>query len=116
MIAAVAAAGVAAVAWIYLLVCHGMFWRTDQRLPAPDSPGRDGAGPVAGSAGSAGSAAGWPSVTAVIPARNEAAVLPTSLPTLLTQDYPGDLAVVLVDDESTDGTAGVAAELGRAAG
>ena len=55
-------------------------------------------------------------MTAVIPARNEAAVLPTSLPTLLGQDYPGDLAVVLVDDESTDGTAGVAAELGRAAG
>ncbi|MGH3411424.1 MAG: glycosyltransferase, partial [Streptosporangiaceae bacterium] len=112
MIAAVAVAGLAAVAWVYLLVCHGMFWRTDQRLPAPAtaSPGRDGAGP------GAGSAAGWPSVTAVIPARNEAAVLPASLPTLLGQDYPGDLAVVLVDDESTDGTAGVAAELGRAAG
>ncbi len=112
MVAAVAVVGLAAVAWVYLLVCHGMFWRTDQRLPAPatDPPGLDGAGPAAGSA------AGWPSVTAVIPARNEAAVLPTSLPTLLGQDYPGDLAVVLVDDESTDGTAGVAAELGRAAG
>ena len=107
VIAAVAATGLAAVAWVYLLVCHGMFWRTDQRLPATGPLAPDGPG---------GGDAGWPSVTAVIPARNEAAVLPASLPTLLRQDYPGDLSIVLVDDESTDGTAGVAAELGQAAG
>src|SRR5260370_26805544 len=75
-------------AWVYLLVGHGMFWRTDQRLP----PG--------------GVAGAWPSVVAVVPARDEAAVLPETLPTLLTQDYPGQLTVLLVDDESTDGTAG----------
>jgi hopene-associated glycosyltransferase HpnB len=101
VIAVVAAAGLAAVAWAYLLVCHGMFWRTDQRLPALSRSSEP---------------ASWPSVTAVIPARNEAAVLPTSLPSLLRQDYPGPLSIVLVDDESTDGTAEVAAELGRAAG
>jgi hopene-associated glycosyltransferase HpnB len=54
-------------------------------------------------------------VTAVIPARNEAEVLPECLPTLLSQDYPGPLRVVLVDDDSTDGTAEVAARLGAAA-
>ncbi len=86
-------------AWGYLAGCHGGFWRTDQRLPAARQD-----------------PAAWPSVTAVIPARDEAAVLPGTLPALLTQDYPGTLRVVLVDDESCDGTAAVAAELGRAAG
>jgi hopene-associated glycosyltransferase HpnB len=53
----------------------------------------------------------WPDVVAVIPARNEAAMLPVVLPTLLGQDYPGALTVILVDDCSTDGTAEVAAAL-----
>ncbi|HEX9554344.1 MAG TPA: glycosyltransferase [Streptosporangiaceae bacterium] len=84
-------------AWVYLLVGHGMFWRTDQRLPPGDVVGT------------------WPSVVAVVPARDEAAMLPETLPTLLTQDYPGQLTVLLVDDESTDGTAGVAAAQGKQA-
>ena len=92
----------AALAWAYLLAGHGGFWRTDQRLP----PLPPGAGPAAGS---------WPAVTAIVPARDEASALPASLPTLLRQDYPGPLAVVLIDDESSDGTAQVAADLGRAA-
>jgi hopene-associated glycosyltransferase HpnB len=50
---------------------------------------------------------------AVVPARNEAALLPATLPALLGQDYPGPLSVILVDDGSTDGTAEVAARLGR---
>ena len=103
MLAVVAAAAcAAALAWAYLLAGHGGFWRTDQRLPP-----RRGAAPAAGS---------WPAVTAIVPARDEARALPASLPTLLRQEYPGPLAVVLVDDESSDGTALVAAGLGRAAG
>jgi hopene-associated glycosyltransferase HpnB len=94
------AASLAAAAWAYLLAGHGGFWRTDQRLPRTSGPD-----PVP-----------WPSVTAVVPARDEAAGLPASLPTLLGQQYPGCLRVTLVDDESTDGTAALAAELGRAAG
>jgi hopene-associated glycosyltransferase HpnB len=39
-------------------------------------------------------------------------MLPAVLPTLLGQDYPGALTVILVDDCSTDGTAEVAAALG----
>jgi hopene-associated glycosyltransferase HpnB len=53
---------------------------------------------------------------AVVPARDEAAVLPLTLPSLLGQGYPGELSVVLVDDGSSDGTAGVAESLGQTAG
>jgi hopene-associated glycosyltransferase HpnB len=50
-------------------------------------------------------------VTAVVPARDEAAVLPETLPALLSQEAPGvELRVVLVDDGSTDGTADAATE------
>ncbi len=108
------AAVLAALAWAYLLAAHGGFWRTGQRLPGgpagPDGPGRPGRPGRSGA-----EHRGWPSVVAVIPARDEAAILPATLPSLLAQDYPGEFSVVLVDDASTDGTAAVAAALGRAA-
>ncbi len=107
-----AAAVLAALAWAYLLAAHGGFWRTGQRLPG------DPAGPVRPGAEHRGwpgaERRGWPSVVAVIPARDEAAILPATLPSLLAQDYPGEFSVVLVDDASTDGTAAVAASLGAA--
>ncbi|MET7295010.1 glycosyltransferase [Streptomyces griseoloalbus] len=82
-------------AWGWLLLCQGWFWRTDVRLP----PLRD---PRA-----------WPSVCVVVPARDEAAVLSSSLPSVLAQDYPGRAEVFLVDDGSTDGTGELARELAR---
>ncbi|MER7404706.1 glycosyltransferase [Streptomyces sp. NPDC000070] len=82
-------------AWLWLLLCQGFFWRTDVRLP----PRRD---PDA-----------WPSVCVVVPARDEAAVLPAALPSLLRQDYPGRAEVFLVDDGSADGTGDLARELAR---
>jgi hopene-associated glycosyltransferase HpnB len=94
----VAVCAVAAIAWAYLLAGHGGYWRTNQRLP-PAS-----ADPAA-----------WPGVTAVVPARNEAAVLPDTLPTLLGQQYPGEFSVVVVDDDSSDGTSQVALAIGREA-
>ena len=96
MLIVLAASLLADAAWMYLLAGHGMFWRTDQRLPAEPVP------------------AAWPSVVAVVPARDEAAILPQTLPTLLTQEYQGQLTVLLVDDESSDGTADIAAALGAA--
>ena len=96
----------AAVAWAYLLAGRGGFWRTSVRLP-----GGTGA---AGQPGPPGPA-GWPSVVAVVPARDEAAILPETLPALLAQDYPGAFSVVLVDDASTDGTGAVAEAVSRRA-
>ncbi len=51
----------------------------------------------------------------MVPARDEASILPETLPALLAQDYPGRLTVLVVDDESSDGTAEVAARLGERA-
>lgn len=82
--------------WLWLALGQGMFWRTDTRLPARHAPAR------------------WPSVAIVVPARDEAEVLPHSLPSLLAQDYPGEAEVVLVDDGSTDGTADLARRLADA--
>ena len=54
----------------------------------------------------------WPSVTVVIPARNEEHNLPTSLGSILGQDYPSDkLEVIVVDDYSEDATKRVAENL-----
>ncbi|HEY1673148.1 MAG TPA: glycosyltransferase, partial [Streptosporangiaceae bacterium] len=106
-------AALAAVAWAVLLTGHGGFWRTGQRLPRS---GRDSVGPAGVSpAGTSQDPAAWPGVVAVVPARDEVAILPQTLPTLLAQDYPGPFAVTLVDDASTDGTGPVATRLGAGA-
>jgi hopene-associated glycosyltransferase HpnB len=77
--------------WSYLAVFRGGFWRLTERDDGdPPSP------------------AAWPRVAIVIPARDEAEVIGKCLTSLLGQDYPGPCAVVLVDDNSTDGTADIA--------
>jgi len=53
-----------------------------------------------------------PSVSVVIPARNEAAHLPAQLRALAAQDYEGDVEVILADNGSTDGTPEVARRVG----
>ncbi|MFJ3583342.1 glycosyltransferase [Streptomyces sp. NPDC090127] len=83
-------------AWGWLLLGQGFFWRTDQRLPT----GHARVEPAV-----------WPRVAVVVPARDEAEVLPLSLPSLLVQDYPGEAEVLLVDDGSTDGTGKLAGDL-----
>lgn len=56
----------------------------------------------------------WPEVVAVVPARNEADVITRSIGSLLAQDYAGPFRVVLVDDNSEDGTGDLARALGGA--
>jgi hopene-associated glycosyltransferase HpnB len=95
-------ASLSAAVWLYLVLAHGRFWLADQRLPA--------------GCGEATPAGGWPAVVAVVPARDEAAILPEILPSLLGQDYAGQLRIFLVDDASTDGTAEVAEKIAAKAG
>ena len=56
--------------------------------------------------------ASWPEVVAVVPARNEADVIATSLASLAAQDYPGPFRIILVDDNSEDQTGAIARGLG----
>jgi hopene-associated glycosyltransferase HpnB len=44
-------------------------------------------------------------IAVVMPARNEAAMVPVTLPALYHQDFPGRISIQLVDDHSTDRTA-----------
>jgi hopene-associated glycosyltransferase HpnB len=74
--------------WIYLICARGQFWRALERDTAtPARPDH------------------WPAVVVVIPARNEADLIAASLQSLLRQDYLGTLSVIVVDDDSSDGTA-----------
>lgn len=81
-------------AWGYLGLFHHRFWRSDQILPEVKGKVKE-----------------WPSVTAIIPARNEAAILGKTLPTIAGQKYKGEFQVILVNDSSTDDTAGVAGKI-----
>jgi hopene-associated glycosyltransferase HpnB len=87
--------------WLYLLVARGGFWQAgdrDDETPSLDGP--------------------WPAIAAIIPARDEASCVGETVASLLGQAYPGEFRVVLVDDQSRDGTAevarGAAAKLGQA--
>lgn len=80
--------------WLYLLGWRGGFWQADQRL-AENLP----------------KLITYPSIIAVVPARNEADVLPVSLKSLLGQEYPGKFSIILVDDRSTDGTGKLGREI-----
>lgn len=93
-------AGLSCAAWIYLVFFRGGFWRADQRLGdgAIRAP-RD-----------------WPSVVAVVAARNEADAVQRSIASLLAQDYPRAFTIVLVDDDSSDATAAMARSAAAAAG
>jgi hopene-associated glycosyltransferase HpnB len=85
--------------WLYLLAGRGAFWLCTERdywhpvrLPR------------------------WPRVVAVVPARNEAETIAECIGSLLRQDYPGAWTVVLVDDDSSDGTGGIAQSVAIANG
>lgn len=71
--------------WVYLLFARGGFWRAAvspiPKLPAHAKP-----------------------VVVVIPARNEETLVGHAIASLLNQDYPGSLRIILVDDHSTDAT------------
>ena len=84
-------ASMALAVWLYLLLGRGAFWRCAER-----DDWETAEFPV------------WPRVVAVVPARNESESIGDSIRSLLTQDYRGEWAVILVDDDSNDGTADIA--------
>lgn len=78
--------------WVYLIGFHGHFWRSTPVLTDRTPSGNA-------------------KVAVVVPARDEAESIQRSLGSLLEQDYPGELSILLVDDNSTDGTGEAAASL-----
>lgn len=83
-------AAVALATWVYLVFARGGFWLGRER---------DDGNPTLPAA--------TPQVAIVVPARNEADSIARSVTSLLRQDYPA-LSLVLVDDDSDDGTADIA--------
>ncbi len=86
--------------WVYLIAGRGGFWRTrkfDDLTPAPGFMT-------------------WPTIAVVVPARDEAAGVGDCVKSILTQPYAGELSMILVDDQSQDGTAQIASEAAEAIG
>ncbi len=97
-VAALAASAIPVLIWMYLLFGRGGFWQVARHLPPPPqvlTPRK---------------------VAVVIPARNERYVIGQTVASVLTQSFPGELSVFLVDDGSTDGTADAACRAAHQAG
>jgi hopene-associated glycosyltransferase HpnB len=91
-----AAIGIAALSlliWLGLFFFNGHFWQIwisdadREAVPPPQS---------------------WPSVVAVVPARNESETIAQTISALAAQEYPGKFSIIVVDDHSEDGTGDIA--------
>jgi hopene-associated glycosyltransferase HpnB len=80
--------------WLYLFFAHGRFWLSAPELP-PAVP------------------EDCPDVDIIVPARDEAHTIGPVIGSLLAQDYRGKFRIILVDDNSTDGTAALAGTAAR---
>jgi hopene-associated glycosyltransferase HpnB len=76
--------------WLYLLLARGNFWKLSEDDIAPKT------------------LENWPRVAAIVPARNEAETISRAIAGLVRQDYPGAFEVVVMDDQSEDGSATLA--------
>ena len=84
--------------WVYLLMGRGQFWRVAAHREAvlPPATARR--------------------VVVLIPARNEAPVIGTAVASLARQTFSGVIHLIVIDDDSTDGTAEAALAAARTAG
>lgn len=80
--------------WLYLCFAHGRFWVSSPEL-LPAEPCET------------------PDVDIIVPARDEAESIGPVIESLLGQQYAGKFRVILVDDDSTDGTAEIAGAAAR---
>lgn len=90
---AIAIASLSLGIWLFLLCFWGRFWRANSYLDRDLKPLEQ-----------------YPSICAVVPARNEAEAISFCVTSLLNCDYKGKFSVVLVDDNSSDRTAAIAEE------
>ena len=84
--------------WFYLASARGNFWRVqdfDDDNAKHEPP------------------ATWPTVVAIVPARNESLTIGQCVTSLLQQNYPGQFSVIVVDDHSEDATAEIAKRAAR---
>jgi len=89
------------VIWLYLVLARGNFWwlrAFDDDASKPQSLRK------------------WPCIVAVVPARNEAETIASTVTALAQQDYPGDFSTIIVDDHSEDQTAKLALNAAEDAG
>ncbi|MGA2776700.1 MAG: glycosyltransferase [Steroidobacteraceae bacterium] len=75
--------------WIFLVLARGRFWVSGPQLP-PAAPSE------------------FPDVDIIVPARDEAQTIARVVASLRAQQYAGRFRIILVDDNSTDGTAALA--------
>src|SRR5438445_12572337 len=98
-----AAAVISLLIWGYLVFAHGGFWRIRHAASPssfPEESLRQNAVRIA----------------VIVPARNEADVIGSSINSLLRQTGLNSYHIFLIDDGSTDSTAGVARDAATAAG
>jgi hopene-associated glycosyltransferase HpnB len=87
--------------WLVLIASWGFFWQVwrydadRDSVPTPTV---------------------WPSIVAVIPARNEAVTIRETISSLARQNYPGHFRMIVVDDDSEDRTAEAARQAADDAG
>lgn len=104
--------------WLVLFVARDGFWQTAERdsMPLEGAAQKhdetEEADDVSRWTPALTGGSRWPSVVAIVPARDEAEGIARSIGSLAAQEYPGDFRILLVDDSSSDGTA----EIARAAG
>jgi hopene-associated glycosyltransferase HpnB len=99
-------AGISLLIWVVLTFFWGGFWQ----VRAFDGDIFDG------DIGVAGESQRWPTVVALVPARNEAETISRCAESLIRQEYGGELQIVVVDDHSEDGTGGLARGVAEGAG
>ena len=79
--------------WVYLCLFHGEYWQLNQILNNKEVNFDN-----------------VPKVVAVVPARDEAECIGRTVTSLMAQAYDGDVRIIVVDDNSTDGTSDIARE------
>ena len=82
--------------WLHLFFGRGWFWRI---------------GELNADRAMTETLSKWPSVVAVVPARNEAETIEQVVTSLMKQDYTGEFSIVVVDDHSDDSTASIARQV-----